>query len=173
MNIQFWIDNADSLIHQIFMILMGFLAYIASFLGTTYNVVNIFVYYLIVPASWIYLISKKTTVWLNVLSIIGSIAFFIIPDLRKNCDYLFQKSVDFLNWLAIIFSSNYINMSIYICVLGISIVYLILIPLTLPLKTAKRVGVIIAIFFSLYLLFIYPNFKEMFILIFQKKDIKY
>jgi hypothetical protein len=110
---------------------------VASFFGTTYNVVNIFVYYVIVPVSWIYLISKKTTIWLNIVSVIGFIAFFVFPNLRENCDYLFQKSVRFLNWTAEIFSSNYIDMSIYICVMGISFVYLILIPLAVPIKRTK------------------------------------
>ena len=66
MNLQFWVENADSLIHQVFMILMSALLGIASLLGTTYNVVNIFVYYIIVPSSLLYFISKKTTIWLNI-----------------------------------------------------------------------------------------------------------
>ena len=66
MNLQFWVENADSLIHQVFMILMSALLGIASLLGTTYNVVNIFVYYIIIPSSLLYFISKKTTIWLNI-----------------------------------------------------------------------------------------------------------
>ena len=58
MNLQFWVENADSLIHQVFMILMSALLGIASLLGTTYNVVNIFVYYIIIPSSLLYFISK-------------------------------------------------------------------------------------------------------------------
>jgi len=94
MNIQFWTDNAGSLIHQIFMILMLGIAGVASFFGTTYNVVNIFVYYVIVPSSWVYFISRKTTILLNLVSVVGFMAFFVFPNLRENCDYLFQKSVD-------------------------------------------------------------------------------
>ena len=97
----------------------------------------------------------------------------MFPDLRENCDYLFQKSVDFLNWTAEMFDSNYINMSIYICVLCISLVYLIIIPLTLPRKQTKKIAIIIVICFSFYMILIYPNFKEMLIWGLQKMNIKY
>jgi hypothetical protein len=51
MDIQFWIDNADSLFHQVFMIVMGGLMGIAYLFGTTYNVINILVYYVLIPSS--------------------------------------------------------------------------------------------------------------------------
>jgi hypothetical protein len=46
MDIQFWNDNANSLFHQIFMIVMGGLAGIAYVFEITYNVINILVYYI-------------------------------------------------------------------------------------------------------------------------------
>jgi hypothetical protein len=171
--IQFWIDNADSLFHQIFMIVMGGLAGIAALFGTTYNVVNILAYYILIPASWIYLISRKTSIWINVISLISLIAFLVLPDLRKKSDYVFQKSVDFLNWSAEIFSSNYIHMSVYICVVGIAVIYLVLIPFTLPKKLTKKIGLFTASIFILYIIIIYPNFKQGLLWGLNKMNVKY
>ena len=173
MEIQFWIDNASSIFHQIFMIVMGSLMAIAYIFGTTYNVVNILVFYILIPSSWIYLISKKTSIWINTLSILAIITFALLPNLRKNCDYFFQKSVDFLNWSATIFNSNYIDMSVYICVLAVALVYLILIPLTLPKSVVKKLGIMFSIVFMLYMIVIYPNFKDILLWGIKKMNVKY
>ncbi len=161
MDIQFWIDNADSLFHQIFMIVMGGLLGIANLFGTTYNVINILVYYVLIPSSWVYLISRKTDKRINFISLGLLLSFIFLPNIRSNCDYFFQKSVDFLNWTADIFGSNYIDMSVYICVIVVGIIYLILIPLTLPKKITKIILITAGVMFGLYVLFIYPNFKDM------------
>jgi len=172
MDIQFWIDNANSLFHQIFMIVMGGLYGIAYVFGTTYKVINIFVYYILIPSSWIFLISKKTNSKLNLISLGLLLGFISLPNIRKDCDYFFQKNVDFLNWSADIFGSNYIDMSVYICVIVVGIIYLILIPLTLTRKTTKIILIISVILFGLYMLIIYPNFKYLLIEGQQKMNIK-
>lgn len=171
MGIQFWIDNAESIFHQIFMIVMGGLMGIAYLFGTTYNVINIFVYYVLIPSSWIYLISKKIHYKLNFISLGLLLSFISLPNTRKNCDYFFQKSVDFLNWIASIFGSNYIDMSVYICVIVTGIVYLVLIILTLPKRITKITLITIAIFFGLYLVIIYPHFKNLLIKGLQKMNL--
>lgn len=172
MDIQFWLDNAGSLFHQIFMIVMGGLVGLAYLFGTTYNVINIFVYYIVVPSSWIYLISRKTSVWLNAISVLLLFSFLRLPNIRLNSNYFFQKSVDFLNWTAVLFHSNYIDMSVYICVVVIGIVYLVLIPLTLPRKIAKTVLIFFAVIFVMYMVFIYPNFKDIMIMVIDRMKIK-
>lgn len=158
MDIQFWIDNADSLFHQIFMIVMGGLIGMAYLFGTTYNVINILVYYVLIPSSWIYLISRKTNYKLNFISLGLLFTFVFLPNIRQSCDYFFQKSVDFLNWTANIIGSNYIDMSVYICVIIVGIIYLILIPWTLPKKITKIILITAAVVFGIYMIFIYPNF---------------
>ncbi|MCG8250927.1 hypothetical protein [Tenacibaculum finnmarkense] len=160
MDTQFWIDNANSLFHQIFMIIMGGLYGIAYLFGTTYNVINILVYYVLIPSSWIFLISKKTTNKLNFISVGLLLGFILLPDIRKNCNYFFQKSVDFLNWTADIFHSNYIDMSVYICVIVVGIIYIILIPLTLSKKNTKIILISFLLLFGVYMFIIYPNFKK-------------
>jgi hypothetical protein len=173
MDIQFWIDNADSLFHQVFMIVMGGLMGIAYLFGTTYNVINILVYYVLIPSSWIYLISRKTNYKLNFISLGLLLAFILVPNIRKNCDYLFQKSVDFLYWTADIFGSNYIDMSVYICVIVAGIIYSILIPLTLPKKVTKIILITIAIVFGLYMIIIYPHFEKFLLKGLKIMNIKY
>lgn len=173
MDIQFWLDHADSLFHQIFMIVMGSLFGLAYLFGTTYNVINIFVYYIFVPSSWIYLISRKTSVWLNAISVLLLFSFLLLPNIRLNSNYFFQKSVDFLNSTAVIFGSNYIDMSVYICVVVIGVVYLVLIPLTLPKKITKIVLISFAFSFILYMVLIYPNFKNIMIMGLDKMKIKH
>jgi hypothetical protein len=172
MDIQFWLDNAGSLFHQIFMIVMGGLFGLAYLFGTTYNVINIFVYYIFVPSSWLYLISRKTSVWLNAISVLLLFSFLLLPNIRLNSNYLFQKSVDLLNWTAVIFGSNYIDMSVYICVVVIGVVYLVLIPLTLPKKISKTILIFIAGTFIVYMIFIYPNFKDIMIMVIDRLKIK-
>lgn len=173
MDIQFWLDHADSLFHQIFMIVMGGLFGLAYLFGTTYNVINIFIYYIFVPSSWIYLISRKTFIWLNAISVLLLFSFLLLPNIRLNSNYLFQKSVDFLNWTAVLFGSNYIDMSVYICVVVIGIVYLVLIPLTLPKKKTKIILISFVVSFIIYMIFIYPNFKDIMIMGLDKMKIKH
>lgn len=173
MNLQFWIDNADSFSYQIFMIVMGGLYGMAFLLGTTYNVINIFVYYILVPSSWIYLLSRKISIWINSISIVLLFTFLLQPNIRTNCNYFFQKSVDFLNWAAKIFGSNYIDMSVYICVVVIAIVYMVLIPLTLPKKTSRIILISSVASLTVYMLFIYPNFKDILLTGLEKMKVKY
>jgi len=173
MDIQFWVDNADSFLHQIFMIVMGCLYGLAFLFGTTYNVINIFLYYILVPSSWIYLVSRKISIWINTISVVSLFAFLLQPNIRTNCNYFFQKSVDFLNWTAKIFGSNYIDMSVYICVVVIGIVYVILIPLTLPKKTSRIILISSVASLIIHMLFIYPNFKDILVTGLERMKVKY
>ncbi len=159
--------------HQIFMIIMVILIGMAYLFGTTYNVINIFVYYILVPSTWIYLISRKTNKWINIISISLLLAFILHPDIRANCNYFFQRSVDFLNWSAALVGSNYIDMSVYICVLIVGLVYIILIPLTLPIKTTKILLTASCASLVLYLIFIYPNFKDLLLFGLKDANVKY
>ncbi|PZX53379.1 hypothetical protein LV84_03103 [Algoriphagus ratkowskyi] len=173
MEIQVWLDNSNSLFHQIFMIVMGGLYGVSFLFGTTYNVVNIFVYYLLIPSSWIYLISRKTSYWLNLISLGLLMAFSLLPNIRTSCDYFFQQSVDFLNWTAEIFDSNYIDMSVHICVTGVGIIYLILILFTLTKKIAKITLITTVVIFVLYMILVYPNFKDLMLFGLEKTGVQY
>lgn len=159
MDLQFWIDNNESLPHQIFMITMGGLYLLAYLLGTTYKVVNIIVYFLIIPSGYLYLLGKRTTNKLNFISLGMFTYFAFIPNKREFCNKLFDKSVDFLNYSAELFNSTYINMSVYICVYLLSFIFLIL--LIVNYKYYKILLTFCLMLIISYILFIYPNFPEL------------
>jgi hypothetical protein len=158
-DLNYWTEHTGSLFHQIFMITAGLLGGVANISGTTYNVVNIFVYYVLIPSSWIYLISRKTTPWLNIIPVILFSAFFLPPDLIGRSDHLFELSVNFLKYTAEIFHSNYIDMSVYICIVIVAVIYLVLIFLTLPKKTARIIFISLGILFLGYMILIFPTFN--------------
>jgi len=173
MDLEFWIDHADSLFHQIFMVVMGGLYGIAYVLGTTYNVVNILVYYVLIPSSWIYLISRRTTIWLNAISGTLLLIFVLQPNIRESCNSLFRISVDFLNYVADIFGSNYIDISVYVCVVIVTLIYLIILPFTLPKKITKYMLYTLLVGAAMYLIFIFPNFKSILLNAIERYNIQY
>jgi hypothetical protein len=71
------------------------------------------------------------------------------------------------------FGSNYINMLVYISVVDVAFVYLVLIPLTLPTKSTKRIRLFTASIFILYMIIIYPNFKQGLLWGLNKMNVKY
>lgn len=109
---EFWIAHADSLFHQIFMLFMGGLYALAMLAGVTYQTMNIYCYFVFYPVSFaLFLKSKKIYTLMAV-----TLLFFAIPNLNKHCGVFFNHCVDFLNYTAKICNSNYIDMSVYLCV---------------------------------------------------------
>ncbi|WP_046756725.1 hypothetical protein [Kordia jejudonensis] len=101
---------------------------IANSTGYTYKEINIIIWFIIIPLSWIVLIDKiyqqrKLTI-VFVLCIIASLLF--IPNFTSFCNWLFQKSVDFLNAFNN-FGSTYVASSVIVCVLIPIVIYIILI----------------------------------------------
>ncbi|WP_298420727.1 hypothetical protein [uncultured Kordia sp.] len=101
---------------------------IANFTGFTYKEINIIIWFIIIPLSWIVLLDKiykqrKLTI-IFLLFIIASL--LLIPNFTRFCDWLFQQSVNFLN-LFNSAGSNYVASSVIICVLIPIIIYVILI----------------------------------------------
>jgi len=172
MDVQFWIDNAGSLFHQLFLVVMAGLYGLAHLFDTTYEIINIIVYFVIIPASWVYLVSRKTSKWINLISA-AAIVWFISLPIEETCNYTFQKSVDFVNWTAEVFGSNYIDMCVYLCIAFPVLVYLILIPITLPKRIKKIIMITIAVIFGLYMILIYPNFKDLLLKGLDIMNIKY
>lgn len=131
----FW--NSQSLFSKIvmvitlpiFAIVAGIEHLIARMTGTTYNEVNIIVYYLVIPLSWTIMLDYITKMpFLTPLFILAWIVF-IWKDkmkIRARCDLAFKKSVDFLLWFQNI-GWNYIVSSVIICVVIPILVYIELI----------------------------------------------
>lgn len=113
----------------IFAIVAGIEHLIAKITGTTYNEVNIIVYYLVIPLSWTIMLDYITRMpFLTPLFLLAWIVFIWKDkmDFRTRCDLAFKESVDFLLWFPKI-GWNYIVSSVIICVVIPILVYIELI----------------------------------------------
>lgn len=98
---------------------------IGQLFGMTYNEVNILAYYLLIPLTWtamldIYIGLPLTTgallcVWVGIM--IGTWRVFDVW-----CDWVFMRSVDFLNYFNR-WGGNYVLNSVIICVVIPIIIY--------------------------------------------------
>lgn len=113
----------------IFAIVAGVELLIAKLSGTTYNEVNIIVYYLVIPLSWMVMVDYITKMpFLTPMFILAWVIFLWKDKMkfRNRCDLAFDKSVDFLLWFKKI-GWNYIVSSVIICVVVPILVYIELI----------------------------------------------
>lgn len=154
-NIDYWITNGDSLLHQIFMIVMASLYALAWILGVSYKAMNIYCYLVLFPLSSSLLFKG----WKKILFIPFSLLFFLIPRYEQISVSLFNSCVDFLNYTAVIFSSDYITMSVYICVLFPVLLYVSLLIFKISKKRLIYLFGSTLVLFCTYMLLIYPNFK--------------
>jgi len=156
MNTAYWIAHSDLFLYQVFMIVMGFLYVFAFLFGVSYKAINIYFYFVFYPASFaLFLKSPK-----KYLLLLATFIFFIIPQYEKISSLFFDKCVDFLNYCAQLFSSNYNNMSVYICVVIPLLLYIPFLVKRFELKTLKYIGATLMVIGFLYFLIIYPNFKS-------------
>lgn len=157
--INFWIEHSNSFMHQIFMIVMGMLYAMSFILGISYKAVNIFIYFVVFPFSFLLFFKGKWKYFL----LPAPLLFFAIPNYEKLSSKFFDDCVVFLNYTAKIFDSNYINMSVYLCVLVPLLLY---IPFIIYRFTKKQLYITFAIFSAitlLYGIFVYPFFKPLLI----------
>jgi hypothetical protein len=164
MELDYWILNADSFLHQIFMIVMGILQAMAYLVRVSYEAMNIYCYFILYPLT--FALFLKTS-W-KYLFLPVSLLFFLIPGFESISAKIFLLSVDFLNWTAEIFNSDYITMSVYICVLVPVILYLPFIILKFSKKQLKFISLGLGCFLLLYMLLIYPYFQDM--LVYAKEN---
>ena len=102
---------------------------IAKLTGSTYNEVNIVVYYMLIPLSWTVMIDViAQTPLLSPMFIIAWIIFLWKDDMkfRDRSDWAFAKSVEFLLWFQKI-GWNYVVSSVIICVVVPIMIYIELI----------------------------------------------
>ena len=113
----------------IFAIVAGAELLIAKLSGTTYNEVNIIVYYLVIPLSWTLMLDYITRMPFLTPLLTSAWIVFIWKDkmkFRNRCDWAFRISVDFLLWFKKI-GWNYVISSVIICVVIPILVYIELI----------------------------------------------
>ncbi len=93
------------------------LRFLSRLTGFTYNEINVLIYYFIIPFTWMILLDSIFQVhFMKIAGFIFCIGFFVrCKDFKKYSDWLFFKSVIFLNFFNR-FGSNYIKSSVWICV---------------------------------------------------------
>jgi hypothetical protein len=109
MNTTDWIAHSDSLFHQIFLIVMGGLYALALLAGFTYKTMNIYCYFVFYPATFtLFLRSNK-----KYFILLGTLLFFIIPNIEPTSAVFFDRCVDFINVNVRLFHSTYVDICIY------------------------------------------------------------
>lgn len=156
MGINYWIEHSDLFLHQIFMIVMGALYALAFLAGVSYKAMNIYCYFVLYPASFVLFLKSNK----KYLVFPATFLFFLIPKIENKSSFFFDQCVGFLNFSASLFGSNYINMSVYLCVVIPLLLYIPFLIIRLELKTLKYIGAALLVVGLLYFLIIYPNFKS-------------
>ncbi len=113
----------------IFAVVAGVEYLIARLTGSTYNEVNIVLYYLLMPLSWMVMADYITGLPFLTPMFVIAWAVFLWKDemrFRLRCDWAFKKSVDFLLWFKRI-GWNYYVSSVIICVVVPLLIYVELI----------------------------------------------
>lgn len=120
----------------IFAVVAGMEHVIAKLTGSTYNEVNIIVYYLLIPLSWAVMIDYLTKLpFISPMFVLAWIVFLWKDPMkfRDRSDWAFMKSVDFLLWFKRI-GWKYVVSSVIICVIIPILVYVELIYAIINLK---------------------------------------
>lgn len=142
-------EDFKILVHQyihgpidfIFYLVAGFLKLISLIPYTTYQSWNIFLWFILLPTSWIFLISLKTSKYLNILSI--PLLLWFLIDGRYNL--WFDKSVFLLTSKATKLHISYIEASVYFCVFLPILIHLLLVKLFATQKTFKITCITLAV----------------------------
>lgn len=125
-----------SFVLPIFAVVAGAEHIISKLTGATYNEVNIIIYYLLIPLSWVAMIDYITKMpFLSIMYIIAWIIFLRKDPMkfRDRCDWAFMRSVDFLLWFKKI-GWNYVVSSVIICVVIPILIYVELTYGILPIR---------------------------------------
>lgn len=112
---------------EIFDLIYLLLKWISKITNFTYREINIIVYFILIPSLFLFLISNifKQKYIIIVFLLLISILLLLIPDFELFSNYVFDRSVDFLNWFNIL-GLNYIQASVVICVIIPFIIIIIL-----------------------------------------------
>ena len=124
-----WEKGVMVIMLPIFAVVAGLEHIIAKLTGTTYNEVNIIVYYLLIPLSWTAMVDYITMMpFITPMYIIAWVIFLWKDQMkfRDRCDWAFDRSVEFLLWFKKI-GWNYVVSSVIICVVVPVLIYVELI----------------------------------------------
>ena len=156
METEYWLANSGSFYHQIFMIVMGSLMGMSYILGVTYKAVNIFVYLIFFPLSFTLFLKKPWRYFI----LPASFLFFALPNFESISYKIFSICENFLHSTAKTFNSNYVVVSVVLCVYLPVILYLTAIFLKNGMEGTKKIILWLLVFSAIYLIFIMPFFPE-------------
>jgi len=158
-NINYWVEHSNLFSHQIFMVVMGALYAMSFVLGVSYKAVNIYCYFVFYPASFALFLNSK----FKYLVFIPTLLFFCIPGFEGLSSNFFDQCVIFLNHSAKIFNSDYIKMSVYLCVWVPLLLYAPFYFYRFGAKIFIKTLGVLTITTIMYMLIIYPLFKPLLI----------
>jgi hypothetical protein len=124
------------MIKFVFNIVAKLLIKLSSLTGFTYNEINIIVYYFIIPFTWLVLLDVIfQSHILKLAFVVFCFGFYIgCRDFRNYSNWLFNKSVIFLNYFNKL-GSNYYASSVWICVTLPLLIYVLLIFIIIKKQT--------------------------------------
>ena len=136
---------------------MGALYAMAFVIGVSYKAVNIYCYFIFYPASFALFLKSR----LKYLVLVFSLSFFFLPNFEGLSSAFFDQCVVFLNHCAKVYHSNYINMSIYLCVVVPLFLYTPFYLWRFGLKVFLKTILVISVLSLIYMIVIYPSFKPL------------
>ena len=129
---QLILDN-QNFIYYLFNITAGGLQALSLISGLSYQWWNIVIWFGLIPALWIFMVSRKTTPWINLISLALFIAMFSIGAWNK----WFDEAVVMLNDLCALFGPDYRQMSVYLCLFFPALITVVLGLLCLSKRNQK------------------------------------
>ena len=114
-------DN-QHFVYYLFNLTAGLLIGLSKITSVSYQCWNIVIWFGLIPASWIYLVSRKTSPWLNGLSL----PIFIYLGLLQQWNAWFDQSVVLLNKIGGFIRADYRVTSVLVCLLLPWLVYFLL-----------------------------------------------
>lgn len=144
------IDN-QTFVYYLFNLTAGALYALSMATTLSYQFWNIVIWFGLIPATWIYLVSKKTTPWLNLVSLPIFMYMFSI----HTWNVWFDKAVVLLNQIGHYIHYDYRVTSVLVCVLFPLAIYAILFGLFTSKKTFKRFSIVSTII-SIITILLFP-----------------
>lgn len=141
------IDN-QNFIYYLFNLTAGALGGLSLVTTLSYQFWNIFIWFGLIPATWLYLIGRRTTPWINLLSVPIFIYMFGV----HTWIIWFDKAVILLNKIGRYIHYDYRVTSVIICVFAPALVCLLLLKLCTSPRTFKRFLIISAVLTGLVIL---------------------
>ena len=141
------IDN-QNFIYYLFNLTAGALYGLSLATKLSYQFWNIVFWFGLIPATWIYLISKRTTPWLNLMLI----PIFLYMFLIHTWNLWFDKAVVLLYKIGHVIHYDYKITSVIVCVFFPLFLYFILFKYCTSPKTNKRFIIFVMVIAGLIIL---------------------